>query len=55
MNNREIFEVAEIEVIAFDAEDIIKTSTGAEIFPGEDDTFGDTAQNTNMFGHFVRP
>lgn len=28
MNNREIFEVAEIEVIAFDAEDIIRTSTG---------------------------
>ena len=27
MNNREIFEVAEIEVIAFDAEDIIRTST----------------------------
>ena len=26
MNNREIFEVAEIEVIAFDAEDIIRTS-----------------------------
>ena len=35
MNNREIFEVAEIEVIAFDAEDIIKTSAGA--FPGDDD------------------
>jgi hypothetical protein len=28
MNNREIFEVAEIEVIAFDAEDIIRTSIG---------------------------
>ncbi|MBQ8418918.1 MAG: hypothetical protein IJY37_01005 [Clostridia bacterium] len=26
MNNREIFEVVEIEVIAFDAEDIIRTS-----------------------------
>ena len=28
MNNREIFEVVEIEVIAFDAEDIIRTSIG---------------------------
>lgn len=26
MNNREIFEVVEIEVIAFEAEDIIRTS-----------------------------
>lgn len=26
MNNREIFEVVEIEVIAFDAEDILTTS-----------------------------
>lgn len=51
MNNREIFEVAEIEVIAFDAEDIIKTSTGAEIFPGEEDVL----DQVSMFGHFVRP
>lgn len=36
MNNREIFEVAEIEVIAFDAEDIIRTSTD-ENMPGNDD------------------
>jgi hypothetical protein len=50
MNNREIFEVAEIEVIAFDAEDIIRTSgpEGGEgnIMPGDP---------INMFGHFVRP
>ena len=31
MNNREIFEVAEIEVIAFDAEDIIRTSDGDDM------------------------
>ena len=55
MNNREIFEVAEIEVIAFDAEDILTTSNLEDPFAGSDDTFGDTAQNTNMFGHFVRP
>lgn len=30
MNNREIFEVVEIEVIAFDAEDIIRTSSDNE-------------------------
>ena len=30
MNNREIFEVAEIEVIAFDAEDIIRTSSNSD-------------------------
>ena len=30
MNNREIFEVAEIEVIAFDAEDIIRTSVSED-------------------------
>ncbi len=52
MNNREIFEVAEIEVIAFDAEDIIKTSAGA--FPGDDDDFV-AGEQINMFGHFVRP
>ncbi len=36
MNNREIFEVVEIEVIAFEAEDIIRTSTGeGGNMPGE--------------------
>lgn len=55
MNNREIFEVAEIEVIAFDAEDILTTSNPRDPFAGSDDTFGDNAQSVNMFGHFVRP
>ena len=34
MNNREIFEVVEIEVIAFDAEDIIRTSGNNMPGPG---------------------
>ena len=34
MNNREIFEVVEIEVIAFDAEDIIRTSGDSDDVPG---------------------
>ena len=35
MNNREIFEVVEIEVIAFDAEDILTTSiTTSNNMPG---------------------
>lgn len=34
MNNREIFEVAEIEVIAFDAEDIIRTNGYDSNMPG---------------------
>lgn len=38
MNNREIFEVAEIEVIAFDSEDILTTS-------------GDTGIGGNMSGN----
>ena len=43
MNNREIFEVAEIEVIAFDAEDIIRTSTGT----GDgDDVLGTPTSNS---------
>lgn len=37
MNNREIFEVAEIEVIAFDAEDILTTSNLEDPFAGEED------------------
>ncbi len=51
MNNREIFEVVEIEVIAFDTEDIIKTSNIPE--SGEDGVL--PGEPLNMFGHFVRP
>ncbi|MBP3555681.1 MAG: hypothetical protein J6K63_08575 [Clostridia bacterium] len=40
MNNREIFEVVEIEVIAFDAEDIIRTSIGTGIGSDTPGNFG---------------
>ncbi len=43
MNNREIFEVVEIEVIAFDAEDIIRTS-------GDESEGGDVAGGGWSFG-----
>ena len=50
MNNREIFEVAEIEVIAFDAEDIIRTSGDAsngDIVDGGGWSFGSNGATWN--------
>lgn len=46
MNNTELFEAAEIEIVSFEAEDIIRTSTGA--FPGEEEPL-------DIYGNFVRP
>lgn len=47
MNNREIFEVVEIEVIAFDTEDIIKTS----VIAGDNDVL----DPLGIDGRFVAP